>query len=142
MATDERTIHQPVHPSLRPGLDPEYASFHDQYLQYVPPSEATSWDPESRTWPSPLSQGGQKLVDVGSVYDKDLGNFQIRVFTPEGELPNGKDAGPGWPVLVWFHGGGWVMGGLGSENGFLTHVCKCKSSLPTQARWHVYDDGC
>jgi hypothetical protein len=32
------------------------------------------------------------------------------------------------------HGGGWVMGGLNSENGFLRHVCKCSltSSFSTQ----------
>ncbi|KAH8200412.1 hypothetical protein TruAng_005441 [Truncatella angustata] len=119
MAATPRTIHQPIHPGLRPQLDPEYVVFHDEYLQYVVPSEAEPWDPVSRTHPSPLSLGGQELVEVGSVCDKDLGDIQIRVFKPEGDLPEN-----GWPALVWFHGGGWVMGGLDSENGFLRHICK------------------
>jgi acetyl esterase/lipase len=131
MATDETTLHQAIHPSLRPLLDPEYVSFHDEHLQYVLPSEAEAWDPASRMRPSPMGNAEQKHVEVGSVYDKDLGDFQIRVFTPEGDAPEG-----GWQVLVWFHGGGWVMGGLGSENGFLRHVCKCKS-----LEWQAHDCG-
>lgn len=119
MGNVSRTAYQPIHPSLRPILDPQYAAFHDEHLQYVVPSEAEPWDPGARNRPSPLALGGQRVVDVGSVCDKNLGNFQLRVFTPEGSMPDG-----GWPVLVWFHGGGWVMGGLGSENGFLSHVCK------------------
>ncbi|KAH9897583.1 Alpha/Beta hydrolase protein [Xylariomycetidae sp. FL2044] len=112
-------IHQPLHPSVREKLDPEYVALHDEILQYVLPSEAEPWDPASRLRPSPVAHGGQKLVDVGAVQDEDLGNFQIRIFTPEGDVPAG-----GWPVLVWLHGGGWVMGWLSSENGFLRHVCK------------------
>jgi acetyl esterase/lipase len=121
MASESRTIHQPIHPALRPRLDPEYVAFHDEHLQYVIPSEAEPWDPESRNRPSPLSLGGQRLADVGSVCDKAVGDIQIRVFTPEGDAPDA-----GWPALVWFHGGGWVMGGLSSENGFLRHICKCE----------------
>lgn len=121
MAAELRTVHQPIHPTLRPLLDPEYAAFHDEYLQYELPSEAEAWDPASRDRVSPLALGGQKLVDVGSVLDQDLGNFQVRIITPQGDVPI-----DGWPVLVWSHGGGWVMGGLNSENGFLRHVCKCE----------------
>lgn len=128
MGNVSRTAYQPIHPSLRPLLDPQYAAFHDEHLQYVVPSEAEPWDSETRNKPSPLALGGQRVVDVGSVCDKDMGNFQLRVFTPEGRMPNG-----GWPVLVWFHGGGWVMGGLGSENGFLSHVCKCKLAVAPAA---------
>ncbi|KAF3017849.1 hypothetical protein E8E14_012090 [Neopestalotiopsis sp. 37M] len=133
-----RTSYQPIHPSLRPLLDPEYAAFHDKHLQYVVPSEAEAWDPDSRSKPSPLALGGQRLVEVGSIHDRDLGDFQIRVFTPKGDAP-----ASGWPVLIWFHGGGWVMGGLSSENGFLSHVCKFVKSVVISVNYrhapeHVY----
>lgn len=26
-------------------------------------------------------------------------------------------------MFIWFHGGGWVLGGLDSENSFLTRCC-------------------
>lgn len=122
MSESDRKVYQPVHPSLRDKLDPQYVVFHDEFLQYIQPDEQIPWDPARRFIPSgPLAKGGQKEVEVGKFEDHDLGDFQVRIFTPEGETPEG-----GWPVLVWLHGGGWVMGGLGSENGFLRHVCKCQ----------------
>ena len=36
------------------------------------------------------------------------GEIPVRIYTPEGSGP--------WPVLVWFHGGGWVIGNLESHD--------------------------
>ncbi|OHW90992.1 lipase from carbohydrate esterase family ce10 [Colletotrichum incanum] len=117
---DERTVYQPIHPSVRAQLDPEYVALHDSIIQYMEPSEAQPWDPASRDKPSPLAHTTQKLSPVGKTWDEELGGgVQVRVFVPEGGAPDG-----GWPCLVWLHGGGWVNGGLDSENGFLTHVCR------------------
>jgi len=124
MGSQDPVIYQPLHPSIRAKLDSEYVAFHDKVLQYVPPAESMPWDPRSRLIPSPLARGGQQPVEVGKVYDRDLGPQQVRVFVPEGDAPDG-----GWPGMMWLHGGGWVNGGLNSENGFLRHVCKRKSPL-------------
>jgi len=48
-----------------------------------------------------------------------VGAFRVRVFTPEGEKPSG-----GWPGIVYFHGGGWTLGNINTENHFSSHVCK------------------
>jgi acetyl esterase/lipase len=57
--------------------------------------------------------------EIGSQRDFDYGGHeQIRIFTPKEKRPE-----DGWQVLVWFHGGGWTMGGLSSENSFLTRCC-------------------
>jgi acetyl esterase len=40
-----------------------------------------------------------------SVVDQEIAGVPCQVLTPEGERPDG-----GWPVLVWIHGGGWVIG--------------------------------
>ena len=114
---------QPLHPSMREAIDPDYVKLHDEVIQYLQPIESKPWDPVSRTRPSALAFGAQKEVDVGDVYDKNVDNFQLRVFVPAGSPPS-----TGWPCLVWYHGGGWVNGGLNSENGFLRHVCKCMST--------------
>ncbi|KAK1482230.1 hypothetical protein CCUS01_15800 [Colletotrichum cuscutae] len=131
---DSRTIHQPIHPSVRSKLDPEYVALHDSIIQYMEPSEAKPWDPASRSAPNPLAHTTQKLSPVGKQWDEDIPGeeIQVRVFVPEGNQPEG-----GWPCLVWLHGGGWVNGGLDSENGFLTHVSAVDDCL-TGLKW-LYD---
>jgi acetyl esterase len=51
--------------------------------------------------------------DVASVEDHTVphstGTILVRVYTPPGTGP--------FPVLVWFHGGGWVIGSLESADG-------------------------
>jgi acetyl esterase/lipase len=130
---EERIIYQPLDPSLRDRLDPEYVAWHESVLQYLVPSEAEPWDSQCRFAASPFSKTGQRLVDVGQVIDKDAGDFQVRAFIPEGEPISGA-----WPCLVWFHGGGWVLGGLDSENGFLRHVCKCEFSLLASHKSQIF----
>ena len=126
IANMEKVPYQPLHASVRDILEPEYVTVHDEILQYVRPTESQEWSPVSRSKPSPTAHCTQKLVEVGRKYDKEVGNFQIRVFMPSETAP-----AEGWPCLVWYHGGGWVNGGLNSENGFLTHVCKCTITYPT-----------
>jgi acetyl esterase/lipase len=39
-------------------------------------------------------------------------DIPVRIYTPDGQAP--------FPVLVWFHGGGWVLGNLDGAD----HVCR------------------
>jgi len=121
----QKQAYQPLHPSIRTKLDPEYVKIHDQIVQYLKPIELISptLDQSLRSQPSPLAGYMQKTVEVGRVYDRDVDHYRIRVFVPPGRVPGGDK---GWPCLVWYHGGGWALGGLDSENGFLTHLCKCE----------------
>lgn len=115
---DRQAIWQPLHPSVRPLLDPEYIAFHDEYMQYVQPDQTKPWDGSARTNPS-LPPGGSRPVEVGSIEDVVLANCKIRVFTPASQVQE-----TGWPALLWFHGGGWAIGGLNSENDFCAFICK------------------
>ncbi|KAL4947505.1 Alpha/Beta hydrolase protein [Aspergillus filifer] len=122
-STPDRTIHQPIHPSIRSLLDPEYAAFHDKYFQYVIPDDQKIWDGSARTatplWPPTSSP----LTPVSSVRDINLPNFPIRIFTPNHSKPN-----DGWPVFLWFHGGGWAIGGLNDGNdlcSLISDTAKC-----------------
>lgn len=81
---------------------------------------------------------GQSLVDVRATFDKtaaalpkrnekvtkietrSLGDFKVRIYTPEGKGP--------WPALLFLHGGGWVLGDLESHDDVcrsLAHRAPC-----------------
>lgn len=42
----------------------------------------------------------------------------VRVFVPPGAPP-----ASGWPVFLWYHGGGWVLGNIDTENSLCTNLC-------------------
>lgn len=117
------TIYQPIHPSLRPLLDPEYVAFHDQWMQFVLPDDLKVWDGTARTHPS-LPAGGSTPLKVKSIVDVRLEHCQVRVFTPE--IYPGGMVETKLPALLWFHGGGWAIGGLDSENDFCAYICQCR----------------
>lgn len=119
MSADKRALHQPIDPRVRPLLDPEYAVFHDKYFQYLIPDDQQPWDGSARTKKQSLPPTESKPVAVGSVRDVDLGNYQVRVFTPDSARPRA-----GWPVFIWFHGGGWAVGDISSGNDLCALVCQ------------------
>lgn len=96
----DRIAHQPIHPDVRGRLDPGYAAFHDEVLQYILPSHLSPWDNTQRTASSPFANALLQSVEVGKTEDVFLKHSEIRIFTPEGETP-----AQGWPVYMWFHGG-------------------------------------
>lgn len=119
MSAESPPIHQPLHPDVRPLLDPEYVAFHDQYFQYLVPDDQKIWDDSARTRSTSLPQMESTPVEVGSIRDIELEHFPIRVFTPKGERPS-----RGWPVLIWFHGGGWAVGDITSGNDVCALICQ------------------
>lgn len=45
-----------------------------------------------------------KVKTQDMTYQTGGGAQPIRIFTPEGKAPDG-----GWPIIVYYHGGGWVI---------------------------------
>jgi len=124
--TEQRKIWQPLGPSLRSKLDPEYVAFHEEFVQFIQPDDSKPWDPEIRTV-ARLPESGIGPVRVGKTEDLQVGQCSVRVFTPEGE-----PGGTGWPLLLWFHGGGFVGGDIDSDVDFLTRACSgtCHAAFP------------
>ena len=58
--------------------------------------------------------------EVAAVADRSIpgpdGDVPVRIYTPEGTGP--------FPILVWYHGGGWVIGDLESADPTARHLCK------------------
>ncbi|KAG6899892.1 hypothetical protein C0993_005691 [Termitomyces sp. T159_Od127] len=113
--TKELIPQQPLHPSVVARLDPEYIEFHNATLQYIVPPHTLAWDPAIRN--GPVVPGGSPPLDVAKTQDFDLKYTKIRTFTPHGTVPEG-----GWPVFIFFHGGGWTLGDIASETSFSTHM--------------------
>lgn len=114
-----RPIHQPIHQKIRPLLDPEYIAFHDQHCQFAIPDDQKIWDGSARLRPAGWPVTESAPVEVGQVRDLDMGNYNVRVFTPEGQKPPN-----GWPVFLWFHGGGWAVGDIGNGNDICALICQ------------------
>ncbi|CCO34861.1 hypothetical protein BN14_08970 [Rhizoctonia solani AG-1 IB] len=118
--TDPSTFNGPIHSDIAPHLDAEYAAFHNKYLADRPAIHKLPWDPACRV--GPINLGGLEPCKVGSVRDLTIPGatppVNVRVFTPPGERPEG-----GWPVLAYFHGGGWVLGNIDTENSFSARTC-------------------
>ncbi|KAF9462189.1 alpha/beta hydrolase fold-domain-containing protein [Collybia nuda] len=111
----EKVPKQPLHPSVVSKLDPEYVEFHNSTLQYITPPHTLPWDPALRN--APAVPGGSLPLPVAKIEDFDLKYTKFRAFTPQGTAP-----AAGWPVLIYFHGGGWTLGNIGSETGFTTNM--------------------
>lgn len=119
MSQQDRPVHQPIHPDVRPLLDPEYVAFHDEYFQYLLPDDQKIWDGSARVPSKSLPRTESVPVDVANVRDISLENFKLRVFTPSAGRP-----AQGWPVFLWFHGGGWAVGDITSGNDLCALICK------------------
>ncbi|KAF9021443.1 hypothetical protein BDZ89DRAFT_1071402 [Hymenopellis radicata] len=107
---------QPLHPSMIPRLDAEYIEFHNAALINLIPPHTLPWDPALRN--APAVPGGSPLLPVGATRDIQLSHTDMRAFTPEGTAP-----AAGWPVFLFYHGGGWTFGTINSENSFATNMC-------------------
>ncbi|KAG8791775.1 hypothetical protein FRC12_008118 [Ceratobasidium sp. 428] len=118
--TDSTPVNGPLDPEIRPLLDPEFVEFYEKFGAQRTALHLVPWDPACRV--GPINFGGLEPCKVGSVRDLVVPgkvDVPVRVFTPEGEKPKG-----GWPVLAYFHGGGWVLGNIDTENSFSARACK------------------
>ena len=62
----------------------------------------------------------EQLVPVGGTEDRTVpgaeGDLGARVYRPEGEGP--------FPTVIFFHGGGWVIGDLDTHDNMARNVCR------------------
>ena len=114
----------PLHESVKDRLHPEYVDFYNRHLINLPQSHL---QPISITRAgSPIVAGGSSPMPVGQVQDYPIRrqsspgpDVVVRIFVPDGQPPSQA----GWPVMLYFHGGGFVLGNIDTENTVCTHMC-------------------
>ena len=91
-------------------LDPQAQAVMDQVASLGFPPAHTVSPQQARA--NNLARPRAKGPDVARVEDRSIPGPQsqlpIRIYTPEGSGP--------FPALVWFHGGGWVIGDLDTSD--------------------------
>ncbi|HSP98250.1 MAG TPA: alpha/beta hydrolase [Candidatus Dormibacteraeota bacterium] len=94
-------------------LDPQARAFIDQIAALGIGSLSSMGVAEARQSLELLSQMRGAEVPLASAVDRPIpgpaGAMPVRVYTPNGTAP--------FPLLVYFHGGGWVLGSLGTHDG-------------------------
>ncbi|KAF8700572.1 Lipase esterase, partial [Rhizoctonia solani] len=101
---------------------PDYRAFVEaQQPATRVPFHTIEWSPEYRQIISsapPPDLGQAAPIAVGSTRTFDLGKFKVLVSTPMGERPS-----EGWPVLLFIHGGGYLLGNAETGISFFSRAC-------------------
>ncbi|KAH8653796.1 lipase [Xylariales sp. PMI_506] len=113
----------PLHESVKDLIDPEYAAFYNEYLLNAP---QVHYQPVAASRVGGrLIPGGTDPIPVGKTTDVKITRTEsegpdvpVRIFVPPGKPP-----AAGWPVFLWYHGGGWVLGNIDTENTLCTKLC-------------------
>ena len=84
------------------GLDASAQNILDYLAQAGGKPLEESTPAEARAAMANLAMAAGQGADVASVEERRVGGVDALVVTPHGEGP--------FPVLVWIHGGGWVLG--------------------------------
>src|SRR5437870_452623 len=105
-------------------LDPEAKMLLEQLTTVVRPFDELSVD-EARAAIVTLSAAAGEGEAVARVENRSVpgprGEIPVRVYTPEGRAP--------FPVLVYFHGGGWVIGSLETHDGVCRHLANAAGAV-------------
>ncbi|WP_085523691.1 alpha/beta hydrolase [Tuberibacillus sp. Marseille-P3662] len=103
-------------------LDPQVKALLEQMeASDVPPMESLSPEQARAGFQSLNDSSTEELEPVGYLSNRVIpgpgGDLPIRIYTPEGTGP--------FPVLVFYHGGGWVIGDLDSHD----NMCRSLTNL-------------
>jgi acetyl esterase len=106
-------------------LDPQVKALLMQLEQMEGPALADMTPEQARAAFDQMRQLGGAPDSVGRVEDRTIpgpaGDLKARVYTPSGEPP--------FPVMVFFHGGGWVIGDLESHDSLCRTLTNASGSM-------------
>ncbi|KAJ7624760.1 Alpha/Beta hydrolase protein [Roridomyces roridus] len=112
-------------------LDPEFAPFID-FINSQPPSSKTDLGLRRKEFEDGLMAASMKIYAVGlpresqyNIKDEEIdvagppaGKIRVRTL-----VPTSSEVGKTYPLYVWFHGGGWVVGNVELDDYLLRQLC-------------------
>src|SRR5919197_1091394 len=105
-------------------LDPEAKMLLEQVTTVVRPFDELSVE-EARAAIATLSAAAGEGEAVARVENRTIpgprGEIPVRIYTPAGRAP--------FPLLVYFHGGGWVIGNLETHDALCRHLANAASAV-------------
>jgi acetyl esterase len=103
-----------LHPALRELIDEKLANTTEPQwrlpLEEVRASFRALWSPSMTGAPVEVASVENRTVDT------DAGAVRVRVYTPEADGPV--------PIMMYFHGGGYVKGGLDETDAFCRRLAR------------------
>jgi acetyl esterase len=107
-------------------LDPQARQFLDAFAASGTPMPWEVATPaEARAVLESLQVVSGEPIPVGRVDERSIatpiGALRVRIFTPPGEGP--------FPVVLWFHGGGWVVGSLDESDATCRSLCSKANAI-------------
>jgi acetyl esterase/lipase len=101
-------------------LSPKSKEFLEQFAAAGLPALGTAGVAETRTGFDGIAVFGGPPEPMAKVENRRIpgpaGEIPVRIFAPEGRAP--------MPILVYFHGGGWVIGTLETHDAVCRHLAK------------------
>ncbi|KAI1764470.1 alpha/beta hydrolase fold protein [Hypoxylon sp. FL1150] len=132
---DVPSLVNPLHPSVINRLDPVFAEIYMKYQAFQlradqVPYEVYNKDREKYTFPTAKVVGSAPSVASNEIYNVPVSNpdgtisVQVYVPTPDAVAKTGLERDGLLPALVNFHGGGFVIGGLDSDEPLCRKICQ------------------
>lgn len=108
-------------------LDSIARQYLDQIARVNPPAVETLSPEEARAQMTPPAR---PLPEVAHIEQRRIGgpggDIPLRIYTPATRT---LDPGDGRPLLLFFHGGGWVVGDLETHDGLCRHLANASGAV-------------
>jgi triacylglycerol lipase len=109
---EDQLEYPPLTSEIERQLDPSYVAFYNNDVRGRRKEDPLPFATGSIP---PVSSSQDFSIERRSSEGPDIG---LRRFVPPGTQPPS-----GWPLVLYFHGGGWVGGNLDTENALCRNIC-------------------
>ena len=111
------------------GLHPQVQGLLSEMASSGAPAIATMSVADARALGEGMVAMGGELVPVDEVRDVRLPHFDVRVYRPEGAGPH--------PIVMFFHGGGWVIGSIASHDNVARTLCRDAAAVVVSVEYRM-----